>query len=277
MLILFGYMDALIFLKWNINYKGKEYRAPDIKAFLMNIFLRFGELPETGIEGEDWIFFSDRATLEKVHFYILIVSLMCIIIMLIPKMIINYCKSKHIPKKSNIIEDFSVGIINDSEDADMEEKLNIKGDNIVNNENNRENQIKEEVKFSDFFVASVIETIEFVLGTVSNTASYLRLWALSLAHSQLSAVFFAKSLKSMGSISQSAIINGILLSIVYVLFASVTFFVLLLMDLMECALHTLRLHWVEFQNKFYKADGYKFKPFCFRQELNLNILEGYIR
>jgi len=122
--------------------------------------------------------------------------------------------------------------------------------------------------FGEVFIHQMIETIEFVLGTVSNTASYLRLWALSLAHTELADTFlkltfgpFALGNKSFGGTIGLALV-------LFPIFWTITFAVLMCMDLLECFLHTLRLHWVEFQNKFYKGDGYKFKPYSFTSILN---------
>jgi len=106
----------------------------------------------------------------------------------------------------------------------------------------------------------VIETIEFVLGSVSHTASYLRLWALSLAHQQLSLVFL-QNLLYPSMTSGWWVFNAISIYIHFPMFLSATVGILLGMDTLECFLHTLRLHWVEFQSKFFKGDGIRFEPF----------------
>ena len=109
-----------------------------------------------------------------------------------------------------------------------------------------EGAVAEHHVFSEVFIHQMIETIEFVLGTVSNTASYLRLWALSLAHSQLAEVFLDQALIIGWSPSASVTSITIMTFILWFAFMTATFAVLLIMDVLEVFLHTLRLHWVEF-------------------------------
>lgn len=54
----------------------------------------------------------------------------------------------------------------------------------------------------------------------------------------------------------------------YYVFFGATFGVIMLMDCLECCLHCVRLHWVEFQNKFFKGSGYTFKAYSFSDIFN---------
>jgi V-type H+-transporting ATPase subunit a len=254
----------------------------------MNIFLGFGDLPSfnnitweinlndtecrnyLGLNGTDihvdvdkqnkygWILLTNKETMQTIHKSIAILFIVFLIIMLVPKILIDYCKSK---RKLNIESIQPQNII-----EQQNEENQVFQEEFVQP---RENKGEPPKGFSDLAVSGAIETIEFVLGTVSNTASYLRLWALSLAHSQLAEVFFEKTIILVGNMLNNWIINGMLLIVVFPIFAGITAMVLLFMDLMECFLHTLRLQWVEFQNKFFMADGYQFKPFCFSKNIDL--------
>jgi len=127
---------------------------------------------------------------------------------------------------------------------------------------------EDEFDLFEVCVHQAIHTIEFVLGAVSNTASYLRLWALSLAHNQLSVVFWTKVMVDMGLTPCADPDTPRLVCYAALILASAVWFamtvvVLMCMESLSAFLHALRLHWVEFQNKFYKGDGRPFRPFSF--------------
>merc|ERR1712072_116451 len=125
----------------------------------------------------------------------------------------------------------------------------------------------EEFEFGEVFAHQAIHTIEFALGCVSNTASYLRLWALSLTHSQLSEVFYNYILHGYG-LCLFGYYPGIAGGTAMIFFSYLGFFaatvgILMGMESLSAFLHALRLQWVEFQSKFYDAQGIAFKPLTF--------------
>lgn len=114
----------------------------------------------------------------------------------------------------------------------------------------------------EIFVMNLIDVIEFALGALSHTASYLRLWALSLAHSQLSHVIYEELfVMTMNSGQFFMVFVG------FAAFAALSAAILLAMEAFSALLHAIRLMWVEFSSKFYTGMGVAFKALSLKKAL----------
>jgi V-type H+-transporting ATPase subunit a len=245
MLSLFGYMVLLILMKWSINWRAPGAGAPpSLIDTMINIALKPGIISDP--------IYAGQAGVQQV---LLLIAFICVPIMLLGKPIMFKLSQKTPKKHTVLVSEEALASVGAGEDTTGSVKR-VEGEGAHGSHGPEEHGHG----FGEVFIHQAIETIEFVLGSVSNTASYLRLWALSLAHSQLATVFYERALVATVEMNSTMYVV-----IGYGAWALMTIAVLMMMDVLECFLHALRLHWVEFQNKFFKADGVKFIPFSFAE------------
>uniref|UniRef100_A0A673XDK0 V-type proton ATPase subunit a n=1 Tax=Salmo trutta TaxID=8032 RepID=A0A673XDK0_SALTR len=249
LLCLFGYLVFMIIYKW-LAFGARDSRlAPSILIHFINMFLMQG--------GDNTPLYPGQTGLQV---FLVVVALLSVPVLLLGKPVYLYWL--HRGGKSLRLRRGYERVRRVSEDdmsqapayADDEEEG---FDDLMTS---RDTQPKE-FDFGDVFLHQAIHTIEYCLGCISNTASYLRLWALSLAHAQLSEVLWAMVMRL--GLRMTSRLGVLFLVPVFSLFAVLTVSILLVMEGLSAFLHALRLHWVEFQNKFYHGTGIKFAPFDF--------------
>jgi V-type H+-transporting ATPase subunit a len=230
----FGYMALMIIIKWVTPWENTNL-APSLLETMTNFFLAPGTVAVP--------LYSGQAAIQVI---LLLVAFSMVPVLLA---VIPYLENKeHVErlKKRELMEhgdDHAALAAGEEDDGGHGGGHGGHGDHF---------------DFGEIMIHQIIHTIEFVLGCVSNTASYLRLWALSLAHAQLSEVFWNFAFLMTVDLDTG---SGAYIFVGFAVWLSATLGVLLGMESLSAFLHALRLHWVEFQTKFYSGDGVRFTPF----------------
>uniref|UniRef100_A0A8C1X1V4 V-type proton ATPase subunit a n=1 Tax=Cyprinus carpio TaxID=7962 RepID=A0A8C1X1V4_CYPCA len=223
LLCLFGYLVFMIIYKWLFFTVRDSQTAPSILIHFINMFLMQGDSSQPLYPGQSGF-----------QVFLVLVAVLSVPVLLLGKPLYLYWQHKGRDRLSM----YRVRILFLFVFCSLPQ-----------------------FDFADVFLHQSIHTIEYCLGCISNTASYLRLWALSLAHAQLSEVLWAMVMRVGLRVDTS--VGIVFLVPVFGLFAVLTVSILLVMEGLSAFLHALRLHWVEFQNKFYSGAGVKFVPFAF--------------
>ncbi|XP_024131629.1 V-type proton ATPase 116 kDa subunit a [Oryzias melastigma] len=249
LLCLFGYLVFMIFYKWLAFSAIDSRHAPSILIHFINMFLMQGEEVQPLYPGQ-----------HGLQVFLVVIAVLSVPVLLLGKPLYLYWLQhgrQHLGMyrgyervRRSSEEELYLLRTHDEEEGSSYSDLSGSGE-----------QSSEEFNLADEFLHQAIHTIEYCLGCISNTASYLRLWALSLAHAQLSEVLWAMVMRV--GLRMDTSLGVLFLVPVFGLFAVLTVSILLVMEGLSAFLHALRLHWVEFQNKFYSGTGVKFCPFTF--------------
>ncbi|XP_056635764.1 V-type proton ATPase 116 kDa subunit a 1 isoform X1 [Diorhabda sublineata] len=272
LIFLFLYMVIMMFMKW-AWYSG-EYDnstdsellkhssscAPSVLIYFINMMLMSASTAPN--DNCDIYMYPGQDLVQKI---LVFGALICIPVMLLGKPLYIMRQRK------NQMKNGSVKLVSNKTNGDVNlgmelEEVDNNHQNVAETSSQHHEKDEDEEPISEVFIHSAIHTIEYTLSTISHTASYLRLWALSLAHAQLSEVLWSM-LFSKIALQRSGYVG---VAFIFILFAAWSFFtvaILVLMEGLSAFLHTLRLHWVEFMSKFYAGVGYIFQPFSFKRIL----------
>ncbi|GAA5849804.1 hypothetical protein JCM3766R1_007022 [Sporobolomyces carnicolor] len=250
---IFGYLIVCIIYKWSVDWDAAGKAPPNLLNMLIKMFLSPGN-----VDPSEQLY----AGQSFVQVVLLLLALVCVPWMLCTRPYLEYRETQRI-KEQGYHGISNGGHHGDSSDGDLTAHETDDEDGHGNGHavEAHEEEQHEEHDMGEIIIHQVIHTIEFCLGCISNTASYLRLWALSLAHAQLSEVLWNMTIES--AFEMEGVLAIFFLVAMFTMWFVLTIAILCVMEGLSAFLHALRLHWVEFNSKFFQGAGTAFEPLSF--------------